>query len=224
MNSSGNANLTNYTITQPSGITGSISLATLTAPGAPGQGTVTFESVTLTKPTTGLSSFDSHLELEYGWNTVNNSAGVSNWQTGLAFNGLNANTTYYFFARYKADPTKNNVSPASSVRTITTSALPTVPFNITFNQIADVSLPTITGPTIFRFSGSSTATLTLDNPGQYDSISWRVNNTDVTGANSSFTLSAANTAYNLIGEHFLTVTVVRGGVPYNKTVSFRVAY
>jgi len=66
--------------------------------------------------------------------------------------------------------------------------------------------------------------LTVDNPGQYDSISWRVDNTAVTGTGPSFTLSAANTAYNLIGEHFVTVMVRKGGAPYNKTVSFKVEY
>jgi len=96
---------------------------------------------------------------------------------------------------------------------------------ITFAQIADAA-PSITGPTIYRVSngGPTSAALTVDNPVQYDSISWRVDNTSVTGTGSSFTLSAANTAYNLIGEHFVTVTVRKGGTPYNKTVSFRVEY
>jgi len=96
---------------------------------------------------------------------------------------------------------------------------------ITFVQIADAA-PSITGPTIYRVSngGPTSATLTVDNPAQYDSISWRVDNTGVTGTGPSFTLSAANTAYNFIGEHFVTVTVRKGGAPYNKTVSFRVEY
>jgi hypothetical protein len=62
----------------------------------------------------------------------------------------------------------------------------------------------------------------VENPGQYDSISWRVQTTDVTGTGASFTLDAANPAYNQVAEHFVTVTVFKGTVPYNKTVSFKV--
>jgi len=101
----------------------------------------------------------------------------------------------------------------------------TATLTITFAQITDAA-PSITGPTLYRVSkGSPTkAILSVDSPGQYDSISWRVDNTAETGNDSSFTLDAANTAYNLIGEHFLTVAIKKGGVPYNKTVSFKVEY
>jgi hypothetical protein len=100
-----------------------------------------------------------------------------------------------------------------------------VTLSITFSQITDVA-PSITGPTLYRVSngGPTSSTLTVDNPGQYDSISWRVQNTAVTGTGASFTLSAANTSYNLIGEHFVTVLVMKSGVPYNKTVSFKIEY
>jgi hypothetical protein len=103
----------------------------------------------------------------------------------------------------------------------------TATLTITFAQIADAA-PSITGPTLYRVSnsGPTSATLTVDNPSQYDSnsISWRVQNTTVTGTGASFILSAANTAYNLIGEHFVTVLVMKDGVPYNKTVSFKIEY
>jgi hypothetical protein len=96
---------------------------------------------------------------------------------------------------------------------------------ISFAQIIDAA-PSITGPTLYRVSngGPTGATLTVANPGQYDSVTWRVQDTAVTGTGSSFTLSAGNAAYNLIGEHFVTVSVMKGGAPFNKTVSFRVEY
>lgn len=96
---------------------------------------------------------------------------------------------------------------------------------ITFAQISDAA-PSITGPTLYRVSnnGPTTTTITVENPEQYESISWGVQDTTVSGAGASFTLDAANTAYNLIGEHFVTVKVMKNGVPYNKTVSFTVAY
>jgi hypothetical protein len=101
----------------------------------------------------------------------------------------------------------------------------TKPLSITFAQITDAS-PSIAGPTLYRVSngGPTSATLTVDNPGQYGSISWQVDNTAVTGTGESFTLSAGNAAYNLIGEHFVTVLVMKDGAPYNKTVSFKVEY
>jgi hypothetical protein len=100
-----------------------------------------------------------------------------------------------------------------------------VTLTITFTQIADAS-PSITGPTLYRVSngGPTRATLTVANSAQYDSISWRVQDTTVTGTDSSFTLSADNAAYNLLGEHFVTVSVMKSGSPYNKTISFKVAY
>jgi len=110
-------------------------------------------------------------------------------------------------------------------RTVTIYAWGDTTLTITFNQIAD-NAPPISGPTLYRVSngGPTGATLAVDNPEQYDSISWQVQNTAVSGTGPSFTLSAANTAYNLIGEHFVTVLVMKGGVPYNKTVSFTVEY
>jgi hypothetical protein len=46
----------------------------------------------------------------------------------------------------------------------------------------------------------------------------------VTGTGESFTLSAANAAYNTIARHSVMLSVMKNGVPYNKTVSFTVAY
>ena len=98
-------------------------------------------------------------------------------------------------------------------------------FSITFEEITDMA-PVIVGPTLYRIShgGPTTEILTVDNPSQYSSINWRVQNTTVTGLGDSFTLNATNNAYNLIGEHFVTVMVWKDGVPYNKTVSFMVEY
>ncbi|MCL2066561.1 MAG: hypothetical protein FWG99_03750 [Treponema sp.] len=99
-------------------------------------------------------------------------------------------------------------------------------FSISFGQISDVVPVIDTDVILYRESKGepTTATVTVENPGQYDSISWRVQDTDVTGTGASFTLSAANSAYNYIGKHFLTISVWIDGVPYNKTVSFRVEY
>jgi len=121
------------------------------------------------------------------------------------------------------------IAPTSRTVTIfTAEAAVTSPYStlvIAFTQIADAA-PAITGPTLYRVSngGPTSATITVNNPQQYSSINWQVQNSSVTGTGPSFTLNAANTAYNLIGERFLTVMVIKDGVPYNKTVSFRVEY
>jgi hypothetical protein len=113
----------------------------------------------------------------------------------------------------------------SNAVTLTVEGQGTATLSITFTQIVDAS-PLITGPTLYRISngGPTSATLEVDNPDQYDSISWRVQDTTVTGTGESFILRASNTAYNLIGEHLVTVMVMKGGVPYDKTVSFRIEY
>jgi endo-1,4-beta-xylanase len=97
-------------------------------------------------------------------------------------------------------------------------------FTITFTQIADEA-PEIIGPTIYRSgtNGPRTATIVLANPGQYSFINWYITGTTVSGVEPSFTLNALNTLYNNTGQHFLTVEVVKNGVPYNRTIIFTVA-
>jgi hypothetical protein len=102
---------------------------------------------------------------------------------------------------------------------------------ITFAQIADAAPSINTELILYRYTSNSTgrpvsADLAVANPEQYDSgsISWWVDNTTVTGTGASFTLSASNAAYNSIAKHFITVTVIKDGVPYNRTVSFKVEY
>jgi len=93
---------------------------------------------------------------------------------------------------------------------------------ITFTQIADAA-PSITGPVIHRSSGQTTATITVANSGEYSSIEWFITGTAITKTGNSITLDSSNSAYNRIGEHFLTVEVTKDGKLYNKTVTFTVA-
>jgi hypothetical protein len=118
----GTADPSNYSVTQPTGINGEITLASPGAPDAPTLGSKTANSVTLSAPTGG-DSLHSYLALEYGRSdadggTVNDGT----WQNGMEFTGLAPNTTYTFFARYKADATKNNASVASTSLSVTTDA------------------------------------------------------------------------------------------------------
>ena len=120
---------------------------------------------------------------------------------------------------------KSGYSISNGIRTVSVFTIGNATLSITFSQITDEA-PNIIGPTLYRITngGPTSVSLLVDDPSQYSSINWRVQNTTVTGTGSSFILSAANPAYNLIGEHFVTVSVTRNGVPYNKTVSFFIAY
>jgi hypothetical protein len=84
--------------------------------------------------------------------------------------------------------------------------------------------PVITGPTISRTGTGypQTAPLSVLNPELYSSIEWHISGTIITVSGSSITLDAGNTAYNRIGEHFLTLEVLKDGIPYNRTVIFTV--
>ena len=138
-----------------------------------------------------------------GWNTANGGTGTS-YAAGSTLTMGSGNVTLY--AKWVEATAQKS-------------------FTITFAQIADAA-PFITGPTLYRASngGPTTATLTVDNYEQYSYISWQVNSTAVTGTGNAFTLDAANTAYNQIGERFITVMVFKDGIPYNKTISFNIEY
>jgi photosystem II stability/assembly factor-like uncharacterized protein len=66
----------------------------------------------VTAPTNGQT-------VEYGKNTEN--AAPSTWQDGLTFNSLTAGTTYYIFARSKADDSYNAGTPSASLSVVTDS-------------------------------------------------------------------------------------------------------
>jgi hypothetical protein len=93
-------------------------------------------------------------------------------------------------------------------------------FTITFTQIAE-GAPEITGPTIHRDgdNGDTTATLTVNDPAQYSSIEWYIDGS-LRRTGETLNLNAANYS---IGGHFISLEVVKGGVPYNRTITFTVA-
>jgi hypothetical protein len=97
---------------------------------------------------------------------------------------------------------------------------------LTFAQITDAAgTIDITIPVLHRVSGTSTANLTLATPEQYDtgSVTWRVNGIQI-GTGNSVTLNAANSANSEFGMHYLTISVKKDGVSYNKTIPFTVQY
>jgi len=101
-------------------------------------------------------------------------------------------------------------------------------FIITFAEFQDVTTD-ITGPTI-RLVGSqeeTSRTITVDDPGQYDSASirWFHGRTQIIGSSVSGTHGETITLDsrvhgNQLGTHFLTVEVRKNGVPFSKVIYF----
>jgi uncharacterized repeat protein (TIGR02543 family) len=67
---------------------------------------------------------------------------------------------------------------------------------------------------------SETATITVE--GQYTSIMWFYNNTEIPGSGPSLILDSSNTLYNKLGSKFLTVKVIKDNIPYSRTITFTV--
>ena len=146
--------------------------------------------------------------------------------TGHTFTGLANDMSYTF--QVCAVNAAGNGAAASAVATPVYSA-GNAQFTVTFAQITDISVSPIYGPTISH-SGTpaseppNSVTVTLDNADQYTSIIWRITGASITGTGPDFTLTTAgNPVYTILGEHFLTVEVMRAGIPYNQTIVFTVA-
>jgi hypothetical protein len=117
-----------------------------------------------------------------------------------------------------ADQSGYRESAATAAVTVTVTAH----FNISFDAIVDTA-PLILDQTISLTGSNTTVTLTVDNSaGLYSGIAWYVTGTDVSGSGAEFTLNSANPAYNRVGDHFLTLELQSGGIPYSKTIIFTV--
>ena len=150
--------------------------------------------------------------------------------TGMVVTAVYNNGTFETVCGYTLSGF-NSVTPGNKAVTVsfngktatfTVTVLQVESFNITFTQLADYA-PVITGPTIYRLDRvgrPSTVVVVVDDPNQYDldSVRWYINGNMTIG--NSVTLKSVD--YSLIGEYFMTVTVKKGGIPYNKTVTFTV--
>jgi uncharacterized repeat protein (TIGR02543 family) len=108
--------------------------------------------------------------------------------------------------------------------TLTATWLADQGITISFEQIVNQA-PLLDEDVVIHRSaanGQTTKTITLTNPDQYDpdSIHWYVYNIHETG--SSFTLDSSNIIYHMLGTHFLTLEVSKDGIPFNRTITFRV--
>ena len=66
---------------------------------------------------------------------------------------------------------------------------------------------------------AQTAVLTVQDSSQYgSSIKWKIQNTGITGTGGTFTIQASNQELIPEMEYFVTVELMKGGIPYNKTI------
>ena len=125
--------------------------------------------------------------IEYGRNTTNTAP--VNWQDGVTFTGLNANTTYYIFARSKANATHNAGQPSLGLLVTTDPPLPTTG--------AAVSTPTLNSKDTHSITINA-ASFTFGNPGG-QTIEYGRNTTNTAPASwqdgRTFTGLNANTTY-----------------------------
>jgi hypothetical protein len=99
-----------------------------------------------------------------------------------------------------------------------------VSFSISFAQISDAAVDLVVDQVISLSGdyGEKTVTLKVDSPEQYTSIEWYIPAVYINVSGDTFILDSENTAYNSIGDHFLTLEVWKDGKPYNKTITFTV--
>ena len=137
-----------------------------------------------------------------GWNTVSNVLGNPFGQ-GSNYT-VTGNITMY--AQWTAVPTE-----------------PGQPFNIRISPMANsgLELTGLTAPiVIYRYGGSSSATINIENAADYDEITWRINNNYFFG--ETLTLSADNSDINQIGKKFVTLIVEKDSRIYTHVFEFEV--
>jgi len=85
----------------------------------------------------------------------------------------------------------------------------------------DLAIPDFT---LYRNTGSKTKTVSLTNPSQYSSITWKVNSDIVEGPGTVSSLTLDEADYDTLGVQTLTIIVVKAGKTYTNNVVFTIAY
>ena len=145
------------------------------------------------------------------------------------YNAVSWNSNNIGVANVTQDGTVNALSAGTATITVTTTdGNKTAQCTVTVQQAEHLTVsfiaegaPVIIGPIIYRSAenGLTTAIVTVDTPDHYSSIDWYIGS-EFMGSGESIILNSAH--YN-IGEHFLTVEVLKEAVPYSRVVSFLVA-
>jgi uncharacterized membrane protein len=215
-----NAGTANVTITGTGNYAGSSYSGTFTinrvtppAPNAPGAGSKTPTSVTLTVP----SGANPLFALEYARSSTT-TVPTSGWQDELVFNDLSAgNIYYYFFARYKADTSRNNVSAASpSLMFIMPQTLQIITYWVEQGKLI------LTVPGNGEISRSLGQELLINVQGtDYSDQQWFVNGVEITSAagQPSYVFSSTGRAN---GRYNIGLMVKKYDVPYYAEITITV--
>jgi len=138
----------NLTISKAAGS----AVSALTISGTPTANSITVNTVTLTTTATAQP-------IEYAYNTANSAPTVaSSWSTTTrTFSGLNANTTYYFFARSQESANYNAGNPSTVSRATAPAAPGTPTATAVSTSSITVSWTAVTGATGYRVYRSETS-------------------------------------------------------------------
>jgi len=175
--------------------------ASVSAPG--GTSSITANSITVN----AVAAPGNGQTVEYGINTTNNAASAS-WHDSRTFTGLTAGTTYYIFARSKANDTHNAGTPSAGLQ-VATGAAPVAVTGVTLNKTT-LSLAAGDHETLQETVAPANAT--------NKAVTWSTSNASVTTVNNG-TVTAVS-----VGTATITVTTVDGSKTASCTVTVTAAH
>ena len=182
--------------------------ATVSAPTAAAIGV---NSVTLSAVSAGTGQ-----TVEYARNSTN-SAPSTGWQTGATFNGLNAATTYYFFARSESN-VNYETGAASSGTAITTKQQAGNIVNYWVDDTGELSVGN-GGHGITVLNGDS-VTFTANGAG-YSNQSWTLNG-NVVGSGASYTFDTSDKDKEPGKNYIIGLRVQKNGKYYFTEITVRI--
>jgi len=175
------------------------------AVGAPTLNTGTHDSIVINPvntPGTGQSA-------EYGINT-DKTAPVTGWQTGLAFTGLNAGTTYYIFARAAENNNYEAGAASGGLEVITLQTVSQDKIEYYWVDQHDNLVTTSGGAA--DIAPGSTLIITAQGEG-YDVKQWYVDGLDTGQSGITYSFSSMTA-----GKHTVSVVVEKDGKPYSANI------
>jgi hypothetical protein len=98
---------------------------------------------------------------------------------------------------------------------------------LSFEQIANQA-PVLTNPIVISQAGTPTSTppssitISVDSPDQYSEIEWFLDNAPLNTSGLHQPSVTINAAALDVRDYYLTVEVVRGGIPYSRTITLEV--
>jgi len=194
-----------------------------TVNGIPTENSITVNPVTIL--TTPVNT--GQTVVQYAISTLDNADASSlTWGTSTIFNGLNANTTYYVYARSEETANYNagNMQRSAAIKTAASQNTDGLMFDLIIVDGSPVLNPPASELIIYRSSANGVTTFSSINiilGASYLSQRWYVDG-DQLGTGVSFILDSSDIRYNDIGMHTLAVFITNASGTYNTTIWFEV--